>query len=179
MAAPDAKHSAARDLWAFSLATYDHPGVATACLALQDRYGLDVNLLLFCCWAGARGHKLTRPKLKRLGDQVAAWQAEVATPLRAVRRRLKQEGDDAAQDLRAKVLELEIEAERIEQWRLADLLPLPQEHPEPRYAAANLLAYLALNRLDGTMVDTADLAALLTGAFPDLPPLAAIWFLLR
>ena len=41
--------------WQFSGAVYAHPGVAEACLDLQDRHGLDVNLLLFCAWAGVQG----------------------------------------------------------------------------------------------------------------------------
>ena len=32
--------------WDFSVGTYRRPGVADACLSLQDRYGLDVNVLL-------------------------------------------------------------------------------------------------------------------------------------
>ena len=39
--------------WDFSLAVYGRPGVAPACLALQQRHGADVNLLLFCAWFGA------------------------------------------------------------------------------------------------------------------------------
>jgi len=168
----------ARALWSFSLATYDGPGVAQACIALQDRHGLDVNLLLFCCWAGAQGQKLSAAKLKRLQQGVASWQEEVVQPLRRVRRRLKGEPGDAAQVLRARLMDLEIESERLEQLRLADLVPLAAEHPEPRLAGANLRAYMDLR---GVVLDedsVAELAAVLTGAFPDLPPLLAVWFIL-
>lgn len=183
MAASSEQREAARELWAFSLAVYDRPEVAGACLALQDKHGLDVNLLLFCCWAGVRGQKLTRAKLKRLDAAVAGWRQQVVHPLRAARRHLKSERDDDAQDLRAKIMQLEIEAERQEQTRLAFLLPLPAKDPEPRLAAANLLTYAALvapadEDADAEGIDVAELAALLTGSFPDLPPLAAIWFLL-
>lgn len=178
MATAGERRAAARELWAFSLAVYDRPQVANACLALQDRHGLDVNLLLFCCWAGARGQKLTKAKLKRLDKAVAGWRQDVVGPLRSARRHLKRERDDDAQDLRAKIMELEIEAERQEQIRLAGLLPLPAGEPEPRLAAANLLAYIATCGLEGEMADTAELATLMTGSFPDLPPLAAVWFLL-
>jgi len=41
--------SPADRFWAFSLALYGKPGVAPALLGLQDRLGVDVNLLLFCC----------------------------------------------------------------------------------------------------------------------------------
>jgi len=36
--------------WDFSLAVYRRPGVAAACLRLQDEAGVDVNLLLYFCW---------------------------------------------------------------------------------------------------------------------------------
>ena len=49
--------------WAFSLDVYGRPGVAPACLALQDRHGLDVNLLLFCCWAASQGVTLDQRTL--------------------------------------------------------------------------------------------------------------------
>ena len=32
-------------------ALYAQPGVADACLKLQDEFGLDVNLVLFCIWS--------------------------------------------------------------------------------------------------------------------------------
>src|SRR4029077_986465 len=43
------------DLWRFSLAFYALPGVARALIALQDRDGLDVNLMLFAMWLGISG----------------------------------------------------------------------------------------------------------------------------
>jgi uncharacterized protein (TIGR02444 family) len=174
----DGAREQARALWSFSLATYDSPGVAAACIALQDRHDLDVNILLFCCWAGARGHALTKGKIKRLQEGVADWQQEVVRPLRRVRRRLKSEPSDSAQDLRARLLDLEIESERLEQLRLVDLVPLDSEHPEPRMAGENLRLYLTQRKIDLDEDTVAELAALMTGAFPDLPPLLAVWFLL-
>ena len=48
----------ANPFWRFSLRTYRAPGVQEACLALQDRCGADVNLLLFCGWTGRDGRAL-------------------------------------------------------------------------------------------------------------------------
>jgi len=81
--------------WDFSLAVYNRPGVAEACLALQDRRGLDVNLLLACCWAGAAGRRLEAQDISGLRGAVDEWQREVVAPLRAVRRRLNGPGDAA------------------------------------------------------------------------------------
>ena len=41
--------------WEFSLRVYGNGGVPTACLALQERHAIDVNLLLFCAWIGESG----------------------------------------------------------------------------------------------------------------------------
>jgi uncharacterized protein (TIGR02444 family) len=39
-------------LWSFSLAVYSDGSVQQECLNLQDQYGIDVNVLLFCAYAG-------------------------------------------------------------------------------------------------------------------------------
>ena len=38
--------------WNFSLRLYARAGVPDACLALQARHGIDVNLLFCCLWLG-------------------------------------------------------------------------------------------------------------------------------
>jgi uncharacterized protein (TIGR02444 family) len=40
------------ELWRFSLAFYDRPGIAESLVALQDRDGCDVNVMLFALWLG-------------------------------------------------------------------------------------------------------------------------------
>ena len=40
-------------LWRFSLAVYADATVRQECLELQDEYGVDINLVLFCAFAGA------------------------------------------------------------------------------------------------------------------------------
>src|SRR5665213_163755 len=46
---------AADSFWRFSQDFYALPGVAPACLALQDGHGRDVNLVLYGCWLGMSG----------------------------------------------------------------------------------------------------------------------------
>jgi len=103
---------------------------------LQDRRGLDVNVLLFAAWAGAVcGVRLSPEELARIDSAIADWRAEVVRPLRAVRRRVK--GEDAALYERLKAAELA--AERIQQDRLfavSGLAPGPKGSVE--LAAANL-----------------------------------------
>ena len=157
------------EFWQFSLALYGRPGVAAACLALQDRCGLDVNLLLFCCWAGARGHRLAEAELRAALAAVEPWQREVVRPLRQIRRRLKNPPSlDPAEAARLYRLakELELAAEEAEQRLLAAAVPIGSRAvggtERAGGAAANLRLYL---RLSGTEPASAavELASVLVG----------------
>jgi len=64
-------------------------GVADACIALQEAHGADVNILLFCAWAGCNGVRLDRAQIEAACGAVRGWHEEVVRPLRSVRRRLK------------------------------------------------------------------------------------------
>lgn len=108
------------------MALYARDGVPEACLHLQGRHDLDVNLILFAAFVGAqRGEGLTASNLKAARDRVAAWHREVVRPLRAVRKRLTT-GPPPAPDgitahLRRWIQQVEIEAELIELDELGDL----------------------------------------------------------
>lgn len=160
-------------LWRFSLAVYDRPGVAAACLDLQDRCGLDVNLLLFAAWAGAAcGRRLSVPELEAARAMTAPWQSEVVAPLRRVRRRLKAPLPEAlpapaVQSLRARLQAAELEAERIAQTALAracrfDVPERLEAGAGRAAAAANLQTYLALCGVDPA-AERAALDAILAG----------------
>lgn len=135
----------APDFWSFSLDFYARPDVAARCLAVQDRHGLDVNLVLYCCW---RGDVLTEARLQAAIALTAPWRAEIVQPLRALRRRLKPGfppvPDDAAQALRKRIADAELEAERLQQQALDALARKDGPVPSPsRQAAAANLALLA------------------------------------
>jgi uncharacterized protein (TIGR02444 family) len=133
--------------WRFSLRAYGRPGVAEACLALQEGCGADVNLLLFCCWLGRHGHAPGRSALRSVMRRVRPWQENVVRQLRRARRAIPKD-DPALQRLRKRVAALEIEAERAEQAMLEGLgsglrVARPRLGPA-RAAAANLETYLEL-----------------------------------
>jgi uncharacterized protein (TIGR02444 family) len=143
----------ANAFWRFSLRTYRAPGVQEACLALQERCGADVNLLLFCAWVGSDGRALDEATLRSAVGRVGIWQSEVIAPLRLARRGLRRQlADDtiaaSAPSLRRRVLALELELERVEQSLLAELesqwAPPAQRLPPWQAIAANLAAYLEL-----------------------------------
>jgi uncharacterized protein (TIGR02444 family) len=168
--------------WDFSLAVYGRPGVPEACLGLQDRHGLDVNLLLVCCWAGAQGRDLEPAGIARLAASAADWQRAVVQPLRGVRRWLKTQTAapaGLAGALRTTIKAKELEAERIEQQLLYEALDGPPADTaaqcgEDALAANNLRLYLRASGLEPDAADKAALAALLQGAFPALTEDAAL-----
>ena len=49
----------ASEFWDFTIAHYGREGLSPAVIALQDRLGVDVNMLLLCCWAGSTGRCVT------------------------------------------------------------------------------------------------------------------------
>jgi uncharacterized protein (TIGR02444 family) len=109
----------ADDLPRFALTVYRNDGVPAACLRLQDRFGVDVNLLLAAAYLGAvDGRTLSPDALSDLRSPVDAWHREVVSALRDVRRRLKSgpppAPDTRTTDLRDKLKALEVEAEMIE-----------------------------------------------------------------
>jgi uncharacterized protein (TIGR02444 family) len=148
--------------WRLSLRTWRAPGVQEACIALQDRCGADVNLLLFCGWTGRSGRELDQTSLFAAISRVGAWQSAVVAPLRAARRALKQQhagGAAAALALpfRRRLAALEVDLERAEQRLLAELAaewpPVTPSMPPRGAIVMNLERYLAVL---GKVVDARD-----------------------
>jgi uncharacterized protein (TIGR02444 family) len=160
--------SARNPFWAYSLRLYRKPGVAPACLGLQDRLGLDVNVLLFCLWTASRGLPLAPRTMAAAVDMSLMWSANVVRPLRSVRRFLKPMQLPA---FRGQVARAELAAEKLEQMLLFGLLAQSPERPAGKpsgdVAGANLGRYLRRARLRLRAADTADLIAIVTSAFPD------------
>ena len=163
--------------WEFSRTVYERPGVAPACLALQDRHGLDVNMLLFCCFAGGRGRALADEEIARLTGAVTRWQREVVRPLRAVRRWLKTQTSaprQLAESLRSVIKLQELEAERVGQFLLIDAIDPGAGRSAPGQAGQNLRAYLRVSGIRPEAHDTAGLGVILAGCFEELTPSEAM-----
>jgi uncharacterized protein (TIGR02444 family) len=132
--------------WRFSLRLWARPGVAQACLWLQDRCGADVNLLLLCCWLASEARAANERFLARAMADVSSWRREAVAPLRRVRRRLERSlrgvPEQWCAPTRAGTKAAELMAERVEQLLLARRAArLPPGPPRPLRASANLDRY--------------------------------------
>ncbi len=173
---------ASNPFWEFSLRLWRRPGVASACVRLQDRLGIDVNLLLYGCWSAACGApELRRRAWLRLHALTRSWQSGVVAPLRGVRQRLDRGFEslpaDSVDALRRRVAAIELAAERCEQsilYRHAVRLhgrgrkaATRATRPERRAVArANLIAYLAAQARAPSKTDWRRAEVILDACFP-------------
>lgn len=110
------------DLWSFATTLYARPGVEAACLAQQEA-GADVCLLLCGLWLDNRGVAHDPGREKQLRQIAAPWQEAVVKPLRTLRTTWREaaQQDPALADLRQRVKQLELDAEREQLLRLQAL----------------------------------------------------------
>jgi uncharacterized protein (TIGR02444 family) len=117
-----------QDFWEFSLRVYAQPGVPEECLGLQERLRLDVNLLLFCAYAGAKLRMaLSQQDIAEAVALTEAWHSSIVRELRTVRTTIKRWSEDKtlpisqpAATLRLAVKKAELDAEHIEHLWLAE-----------------------------------------------------------
>ncbi|MCH9640918.1 MAG: TIGR02444 family protein [Actinomycetia bacterium] len=137
----------------FALNVYGAEGVPRAAVLLQDRCGVDVNVLLLAAFVGsAMGASFGRAEAECARDRTQQWQHEVVRPLRAVRTRLK-DGPapvpaPATTALRDQIKAAELNAEMIELGELSDFASCLDASPAPGDTAERATAaMLAVVRL--------------------------------
>ena len=138
--------------WQFSLAFYARPGVADACLALQDETGADVNVMFYVLFLAGQLRQIDRVDAAHIDASIKAWREITVVPLRTLRRRLKTGIEPIAiadtEALRSAIKRIELDAERIEQEWLETNVPAGtlgvQAQSAVGAAKANLAAYGAL-----------------------------------
>lgn len=145
--------------WDFSLSVYRKPGVADACLRLQDEAGLDVNLVLFTCWiAGVREAPLSDAEMREVVALTQDWRERVVVPLRRIRRELKggSEGlpPEAVESFRSEIKRIELASERRQQdmlFAFADTLGTAGSGlPTAERAMENMGRYLSVSGVDAS-----------------------------
>ena len=121
------------DFWSWAVAAYDAPGVAEACLSLQDHNEQNAPLLLWAAWVAVTGRRPDEETIEAACDAARAYDTVIVSQLRAVRRTLKAPIPDVANDhreaLRQQVKALELDAERRLMLELQELAPVPSGAP--------------------------------------------------
>lgn len=143
------------NFWEFSLRVYKDPEVAQSCLSLQNRHGLDVNMLLFCCWYGTAYGKIPVPLLTQAYHHSTDWRRHVVQPLRSTRTWMKNTGkpgpgtESEFEVLRAQIKSVELSAEKMQQQaleRMVQELPrINSTEDAKRAIQENLESLLKLN----------------------------------
>lgn len=125
--------------WQFSEQHYARPGVAQACLELQDKHGANVNLLLLLIMLEERGLACNPADFAPILEQ----RAGLFNQWRKLRRQLKEQlhNDDYLALLRH---ELELEY-----WQQQELIQLLSQTP-PTAGSGSLLTYLTQLQVEDT-----------------------------
>jgi uncharacterized protein (TIGR02444 family) len=144
----DAQMQQGSPFWRFSLRFYRQPGVADACIALQDGCDVDVNILLFLLWLATARRCVPFAAARELCAEAAAWRDDVVAPLRTLRRRLKNGSTlverGAAELFRTRIKAMELESERLQQeamFALAATLVTENAVTTEAAARANIAVY--------------------------------------
>jgi len=118
-----------QNFWPFSVELYARDGVADACLELQNRFGVDVNLLLFCYWFADQYGELDDELLEKLCLFSTSWKQQVVQPLRDVRNWMKDNSpllglaqDSRYHTLRERIKFDELAAEKYQQESMQGLV---------------------------------------------------------
>lgn len=123
----------AEQFWQFSEQHYARPGVAQACLQLQDEHGANVNLLLLLLMLEERGFTVEPASFMPL----LATRQGLFNQWRRLRRQLK---TTLNHDEYLQLLQHELELER---WQQQELLQQLRQSP-PAPGSGGLLSYLTL-----------------------------------
>ena len=117
------------DSWAFALDIYGRPGVAEACLKLQNEAGVDVMMFLMVAYAAVRYRILLTPsEIRELDEACRPWREQIVQPLRTIRSGLKggplPAPNSETEQFRSTMKAAELAAERLQNQLLAECLPL-------------------------------------------------------
>jgi uncharacterized protein (TIGR02444 family) len=167
--------------WDFSVRTYRTEGVPEACLSLQNDYGADVNMLLYCGWVGGFYGRFDDALFSKASSFADKWADEVVRPLRSARTWMKQSGcfeepmsTEECMGFREEIKSVEFAAEKMQQQVLETIISGRQFRADATAAAlddvlANLQRYA-----DHTGIVIGDdvrekFSVIIRAAFPDWP----------
>lgn len=120
------------DFWNYSTQIWTLPEVEAICLDLQNNYGANINMLLYCCWVGDKKLSLNDDDLQVLLDTVQPWQT-IIKPLRDSRKMMQQHliamPANMVDQTVNNITEMELNAEHMSQMALEKALNLKKISP--------------------------------------------------
>lgn len=163
----------------FAVRTYCSEDTSEACLILQNEYGADVNLLLFCCWMGITRGEVEVETFNEVMEFSHTWADRVVRPLRNVRSWMKTEGCpdpaiplESCMKLRERIKKAELEAEQLQEDAMQSLVDTIsavtlRTAEQARAAAHNLRHYCDAEGIDSNPQVQAQLDVILRAAIPN------------
>jgi uncharacterized protein (TIGR02444 family) len=158
----------ADEFWLFSEDFYSREGVERACLSLQNRRGLDVNIALVCFWLAAKHVELVGPMFGEMDSAVSNWRDTIVRSLQQCRKQLPRfvgrMSDEHRNSVKRAIKTAELEAERASQAKIVETLnkfPLRATNAQPKeLAAVALRVYLRRFTPSPDQQDKADIDVL-------------------
>jgi len=145
----------------FSENAYAKQKVKQACVALRDKYELNSNILLFCCWLASQNYpELSELDAKNIVLKISSWHDKIIAALRTLRKTVTRQYylKDAFPLLFDLVAGNENFAERIEQSLIAQsMYKLKRDYDSmekaEKRAVKNIFCYIKSQKVDIHKVD--------------------------
>ncbi len=166
--------------WDYSNKVYQSTHVPEACLQLQNNHGMDVNMLLLCCWYGINYGKFKLDTFVQCHNFSRKWSDNAVKPLRNVRTWLKQSAcfdmqieEASCMEYREQVKHLELQAERLQQYSLEALCAsqnsaIHDSNDQSAAIACNLKIYLEAEKIQATETIICELEILAKNSISNL-----------
>lgn len=162
--------------WNFSTKIYRYPIVEENLLVLQNERGLNVNVILFCCWYALNDQgRLSKNELRQILVSIQPWHERIVTPLRRLRQQLKSINQSRWQAIRSEIMQHELIGEQIEQLILLEKFvyktrPLRSNVQKIVDICKNIVTYCQLLHAFLDSRDCRNISNILTAIFPKIDP---------
>ena len=164
------------EFWNYSSQIWTLPGTEKVCLELQNKHEINVNILLYCAWAGDKKLCMNDDDLQMLLDTTQPWQT-IIKPLRDSRKMMKQSmlamPSKMVDQTLKNINEMELNAEHMEQLALEKTLNLSSVSPcssesSVECSLSNFVTYLSsLESISSTEDLMPQLSELLNAIYQD------------
>lgn len=157
-------------LWDFANELYQHQQIKSLCLELQDKFEVDVCLLLTLVWLAAQHKTVDKQSIAELLHIVDDWQQHITLPLRSLRKAIAgfPENDNCADSdlIYQQLKRVELDAERLALQRLEQAIMTrgwlqaagsgPSQNRDKDLLCVNIQNYLQdFGLIEAAAIDTA------------------------